>query len=89
MSNSKQTTDHQEIKQWVEDRKGIPTVVSGTEKGKGEGLLRVHFPQASSDKNFDKISWDDFFDEFEKKDLAFVYQDEKDSTFHKLVSRDS
>lgn len=87
MSSSKQTLDHQKIKKWVEERDGVPTIIKGTESGHGEGLLRVHFPNAGNDDHFKKISWDDFFEKFEEKELVFVYQDEKDSTFHKMVSR--
>lgn len=88
MSDSHKTTDHQKIKSWAEARGGVPTVVKGTESGKGEGVLRIHFPKASSDQNFDKISWDEFFKQFEKNKLSFLYQEEKDSTFHKFVNRD-
>ena len=87
MSDSKKTTDHQEIKRWVEAHDGVPTVIEDTESGKGEGVLRIHFPKASADDQFKEISWDDFFETFDEKELAFLYQDEPDSTFHKLVSR--
>lgn len=88
MSQSKQTTDHLTIQQWVEQRDGIPTVVEGTESGQGEGVLRIHFPEASDDQNFKEVPWDDFFEAFEKNSLAFLYQDTSDSTFHKFVSRE-
>ena len=87
MSDSKKTTDHQEIKRWVEAHDGVPTIIEDTESGEGEGVLRIHFPKASSDDQFKEISWDNFFEIFDKKQLAFLYQDEPDSTFHKLVSR--
>ena len=87
MSNSEKTTDHQEIKRWVEAYGGVPTVIEDTESREGEGVLRIHFPKASADDQFKEILWDDFFETFDKKQLAFLYQDESDSTFHKLVSR--
>ena len=34
-----------------------------------------------------EISWNDFFDEFERRQLALVY--EKDSLFSKIVGRDT
>ena len=49
MSDSKKTTDHQEIKRWVEAHDGVPTIIEDTESGEGEGVLRIHFPKASSD----------------------------------------
>jgi hypothetical protein len=87
MSSAKQTTDHQKIKEWTESRNGVPTVIKGTEDQEGNGLLRIHFPQASSDENFNEISWDKFFDEFDDKKLLFAYQEDEDSTFYKFVSR--
>lgn len=89
MSDAKKTTDHQKIKSWTEAHGGVPTVVKGTESGSGKGVLRIHFPKASSDQDFKEISWDEFFEQFEENKLAFLYQDEKDSTFHKFVNRDN
>lgn len=91
MSESKKTTDRSAIKRWAEARNGVPTFVKGTENGDG-GLLRIHFPQASSsDENFDKVDWNEFFETFEERDLAMLYQEEKEngekSTFHKFVNR--
>lgn len=82
------TTDHQEIKNWAEEHEGIPTVVKNTESGPGAGLLRIHFKE-SDDKDLKKVEWKDFFDTFEKKKLAFLYQDKEDSTFHKFVDREN
>ena len=39
-AESKVTTDHQEIREWVEERGGHPARV----KGGGGGLLRVDYP---------------------------------------------
>ncbi len=44
-------------------------------------------------RSLEKISWDEFFDWFDKNELAFLHQDTtadgKQSRFSKLVSRDS
>ena len=43
-SQSKSTTDHDEIRQWAETRGGRPAVVKST-RGKGDtGILRIYFP---------------------------------------------
>jgi hypothetical protein len=44
-SQSKSTTDHDEIRQWAEARNGRPAVVKST-RGKGDdtGILRIDFP---------------------------------------------
>jgi hypothetical protein len=90
--SSKQTHDHQEIKEWAEGRGGIPAKIKGTGKGDDEGVLRIHFPEHSDkDDRFEEIEWDDFFEKFEENKLEFLYQDKKangeQSTFHKFVSR--
>ncbi len=91
MSDAKTTTDHKEIRKWIEERKGRPTVVEGTESKDGEGILRVDF-QAPDDK-LEEISWDDFFKTFDDRKLAFLHQDKtKDgstSRFFKFVHRES
>lgn len=91
MSTSNQTHNHQTIREWAEQRGGVPARVSGTEVNGDEGILRIHFPKFSKAEGLEEISWDDFFADFEKEELDFLYQDKKDngeqSTFHKLVRR--
>ena len=90
-STSKTTTDHAEIRQWVEDHDGKPASVRGTEEGDAAGVLRIDFPGGAGEDQLEHISWDEWFAKFEDNDLAFLYQEEKasgeDSTFFKLVSR--
>jgi len=85
-SESKVTTDHDEIRRWVEDRGGHPAEVKGTE------LLRIDYPGFSGEDSLEEISWEEFFDAFEENNLAFLYQEKtKDggkSRFSKLVDRD-
>lgn len=92
MSTSKQTHDHQIIRKWAEDRDGVPAKVSGTGKN-DEGILRIHFPEFSENSNLERISWEDFFADFESDQLDFLYQEKKAdgeiSTFHKFISRES
>lgn len=90
---SKTTTDHDEIKKWVEERGGKPAVVKDTEdNGEGAGVLRINFPGYSGEDSLQDISWDEFFKTFDEKNLAFLYQDTTEggeqSRFFKLVSRD-
>jgi hypothetical protein len=94
MGQSNRTHDHNLIKEWTEKRKGVPTKIKGTGDGEDVGVIRIHFPQASQNADqFQKISWDEFFKEFEKNKLDFLYQEKKEdgelSTFHKLVNRDN
>lgn len=71
----------------------MPALVRQTENG-DSGVLRIHFPGFGTDeKPFDEISWAEFFEQFEKNDLAFLYQektkDGEESRFFKLVSREN
>jgi len=86
------TTDHEEIRHWVEERGGHPARVTSTGSDDDPGILRIDFPGYGEDDNLDELSWDEFFEKFEEKQLAFLYQDEtkegQPSRFSKLVSRD-
>jgi hypothetical protein len=86
------TTDHDEIRQWVEEHDGTPASVRGTQRGDEAGVLRIDFPGGAGEDDLEPISWDEWFSKFEANDLAFLYQQQKadgeDSTFFKLVSRD-
>ncbi len=91
-SSSKTTTDHDEIRRWVEEHDGKPASVRGTEQGGDDaGILRIDFPGGAGEDQLEHISWDDWFEKFEDSSLAFLYQEQKasgeDSTFFKLVSR--
>lgn len=92
-SSSKTTTDHDEIRQWVESRDGKPVTVRGTGKGDEPGVLRFDFPGGAGEDRLEEISWDEWFEKFDENDLALLYQDHKssgeESTFFKLVKRTS
>jgi hypothetical protein len=91
-SQTNTTTDHDEIRRWVEEHDGSPATVRGTEDGDEAGVLRIDFPGGAGADSLEPISWDEWFEKFDENDLAFLYQEEKasgeDSTFFKLVSRD-
>lgn len=92
-STSKTTTNHDEIKRWVEERGGSPAVVKGTEGKRSGGVLRIDYPGFSGEDTLEKISWEEFFETFEEANLAFLYQDEtkdgEQSRFSKLIDRDN
>ena len=92
-SKTSTTTDHDEIRRWVEEHGGKPASVRATGDGDDTGVLRIDFPGGAGTDRLEHISWDDWFEKFEQNDLAFLYQREKasgeDSTFFKLVRRDS
>jgi hypothetical protein len=88
---SHSTTNHEEIRRWVEERGGHPARVKGTGKQADPGLLRIDFPGYSGEQSLEPISWDEFFEKFDEKKLAFLHQDEtkegEKSNFFKLISR--
>ena len=92
MSTSNQTHDHEQIQKWTEERGGVPAKVKGTGGKDDEGVLRIHFPEHSENKEgLEEIRWDEFFEKFEENNLDLLYQDKKKdgeiSTFHKFVRR--
>lgn len=90
-SDTRTTTDHEEIRRWVEEHDGKPLSVKGTESGDDAGVLRIDFPGGAGADHLEPISWDDWFAKFEESNLAFLYQEKKmsgeDSTFFKLGAR--
>ena len=91
MSDAKTTTNHQEIKRWVEQRGGYPARVKGTDAEGGSGRLVIDYPGYSGTQTLERISWEEFFEGFEENNLAFLYQDETssggESRFSKLIER--
>jgi hypothetical protein len=87
------TTDHEEIRRWVEDRGGHPATVRGTGDDEEAGVLRIDFPGYSGRDRLEHISWDEFFQKFDEEKLEFIYQEEKSSgeqsNFSKFVRRGS
>jgi hypothetical protein len=92
-SDTRTTTDHEEIRRWVEEHGGKPARVRGTGDGGDPGILRIDFPGGTGEDQLEHISWDEWFRKFDENRLAFVYQERKadgeDSTFFRLVKRDS
>jgi hypothetical protein len=90
---SQVTTNHEEIRRWVEERGGHPATVKGTAKAGDTGVLRIDYPGFSGEETLEPITWDEFFKAFDENNLAFLYQektkDGKESRFSKFIDRDS
>ena len=90
--SSHASTDHDEIRQWAEERGGAPACVRGTGDKNDTGVQRIDFPTGDEPK-LQQISWDEWFEKFDENDLALVYQEHtaagEVSRFNKIVSRDS
>jgi hypothetical protein len=92
-TESKSTTNHDEIKKWAEARGGRPATVKNTAKGEEAGILRIDFPGYSGEGSLETISWDDFFKKFDEAGLKFLYQDKtkdgEESRFFKFIRGDA
>ena len=90
MPSAKKVTDHEYIRKWAEDRGGRPSAVKQTE-GRGEGIGVLRFDFGEPEEALEEISWDEFFDTFEEKNLALLVQEETaggdTSRFFKFVER--
>ena len=90
MSQGETTTNHDTIREWAEQRGGRPTRVRGTEGKDGSGVLRFDF--AEPDEKLEEIPWEEFFETFDDRELALLYQDKTAdghvSRFFKFVHRD-
>jgi hypothetical protein len=92
-SQSTTTTDHDEIRRYVEERDGKPASVKGTGDDSDPGILRIDFPGGAGEESLEHMEWDEWFAKFEENGLAAILQERKadgePSTFIKLVSRDN
>lgn len=95
MALSKTTQDHNTIRAWAEARGAMPAEVAGTHKGKQTGILRFAFPKAKghNDENLREISWEEFFEKFDRNGLELIYQEKTAtgaaSNFNKLIYPES
>ena len=88
---SQEMTDHEEIRQWAEARGGVPARVKGTGGEDDVGMIRIDFPGYSGEGSLERISWEEWFEKFEERELALVVENQPPegdkARFNKLVSR--
>lgn len=72
-SSDETTTDHALIRNWIERHDGFPAHVVNSEGEGDEGLLRIGFEDAERPESLTELSWEEFFAEFDEKDLVFAY----------------
>jgi hypothetical protein len=84
------TTSHEVIRQWAEERGGVPATVGGTEHGDHLGVLRFDF--GGDSENLRHVSWDEWLDTFDTRKLNFIYQEQRkdgdQSNFFRLENPD-
>ncbi len=90
---SRVTTNHDEVRKWVESRGGFPAAVKKTRGTDEPGIVRIDFPGFKGGESLERISWEDFFEQFDRRGLAFLYQEKtasgRVSRFNKIISRET
>ena len=90
-SRSYITTDHEQIRRWTQERGGHPAAVKRSRSDHDIGILRIDFPGFTGTQSLEQISWEEFFENFDRKNLAFLYQETTArglrSNFNKLIKR--
>ncbi len=69
------TTHHEVIRQWAEEREGVPATVEGAEHGDHLGVLRIDF--GGENDKLRHISWEEWFETFDSRQLTFIYQEQR------------
>ncbi|MFI6739308.1 hypothetical protein ACIBI9_40835 [Nonomuraea sp. NPDC050451] len=62
---------------WAEGRDATAATVEGTEHGDHLGVLRFDFPGYGGGDKLRHVSWEEWFDTFDKRGLNFIYQESK------------
>jgi hypothetical protein len=94
MANLTRTTrDHEEIRRWAEERGGKPAHVQSTGSSDDPGILRIDFPGYSGEGSLEPISWDEWFEKFDQRNLALIYEEKTAggarSNFNKIVTAET
>jgi hypothetical protein len=94
MANLTRTTqDHEAIRRWAEERGGKPSHVKRTGSQEDIGILRIDFPGYSGSDTLEEIGWEQWFEKFDDRNLALLYQEEtaggERSNFNKIVTAET
>jgi hypothetical protein len=89
------TVDHQEIISWVSRRQGAPALTARAQGGQPAGTLLIRFPRhvvpRTNGIKASEISWEEFFERFDRDNLALLYQEQTTSGrlsyFSRLIER--
>ena len=85
------TRNHEVIRQWAEERGASPATIPGAQGETRPRVLRLNFPGYGGE-GLEKISWEEWFEPFDERNLAFHFQEHKTdgslSNFFRLDSPD-
>ncbi|MCB0587586.1 MAG: hypothetical protein KDD06_19995 [Phaeodactylibacter sp.] len=68
------TVDHEAIQSWAEAREARPARLSRFEDEQVPGRIKFRFP-GDDYPDEEGLSWDEFFDIFDRERLEFVFED--------------
>lgn len=83
------TTDHQEIRRWAEEHGGSPAQMKGSSGGEDEnapGSLRLHFPHSPTNESLEDLTWEQFFDKFDRGGFELEYVEVNGADYSDTVS---
>ena len=84
-TTSKITTNHDEIRRWAEERGARPVA--------GNRTILLAFSGDDGDESLIEIPWDKWFEKFERRKLALLYQEQtaggERSNFNETVTRET
>ncbi len=69
------TTDRNVIRKWAKARHGLPAIIKKVTGAGIEMALSIIFPDSQSDEIARRITWEEFFEQFDNQHLVFVYED--------------
>lgn len=72
------TKDHTTVRDWAVQRGGQPARVRGA-----SGVLRIAFDEMP--RNWEAISWEQYFAEFDAGELVFMYESNPSSRICKTI----
>lgn len=71
------TTDHEVIRNWIQEHGGVPVIVRDAAGEDGEDeVLRLVFGNPGAE--LERVSWNEFFTIFDMRRLRFRYEDPLD-----------
>ena len=91
---TKTTTNHDEIRRWAHDRGGRPSRIHNTFGSTLDScVLQIDFLHDKYDDDVQEITWEEFFDLFDREHMVLVYQTETEggnlSRFGRIVRQES
>lgn len=70
------TRSHEVIRDWTDERDGIPATITRGDEDDADTLLDLDFP-GYGEEDLQHIDWSEWFETFDLQDLVFVYQEHK------------